>query len=499
MSAQLIQLPRHPAGEAVLRVAGPVAEQLGELDALEIRILQAGQVERYLDPRNVNAPWATTVFAFRPASAHREGAGVLLELEYGVTYHLRANQPYRLVLRRADGQEFEERFTGSGSMRRPSTPPSGWTPPQRPPGALPAAAAIVAAQPTASAAAAATNVIAAATPAAASPSGPATSGEGRPTKSRLALALALLLLLALISTGVFFALRRDSGSSPPTASTPGSAPRVFRDCPTCPEMVMLARARFVIGSPDTEPDREPDEGPRRAVQFASDFAIGRHEVTRGQYARFARETGRPAETGCYSWDGQRFAQRARGGWSDPGFAQTENDPVVCVSWDDAAAYARWLSGATGKRYRLPSEAEWEYAARGRTEGRRYWGEAEADSCRHANVADARARSAYRIGASFECDDGHGATAPVGSYPPNAHGLHDMLGNALEWTEDCWAPSYEGLASDGAPSTAGDCRQRVLRGGSWYNDPRRYLRAADRIRAPAGLRLADTGFRVVRLP
>lgn len=499
MSAQLIQLPRHPAGDAALRVAGPVAEQLGELDAVEIRILQAGQVERYLDPRNVNDPWATTVFAFRPAAVHREGNAVVLELEYGVTYHLRANQPYRLVLRRPDGHEFEERFTGSASMRRPSAPPSGWTPPQRPSGALPVPAPITAATPAGSARTSVAHPAAAATPAPDTAARPTSGSEGGSAKSRLALALALVMLLALVSSGVFFVLRRDAGSSAPSAASSGSPPRVFRDCPDCPELVMLARARFVIGSPDSEPDREPDEGPRRTVQFAGDFAIGRHEVTRGQYARFARETGRPAETGCYSWDGQRFAQRARAGWSDPGFAQTDNDPVVCVSWDDAAAYARWLSGVTGKRYRLPSEAEWEYAARARTEGRRYWGEADADSCRHANVADASARAAFRLGASFDCSDGHAATAPVGSYPPNAFGLHDMLGNALEWAADCWSASYEALAADGAPSVTGDCRQRVLRGGSWYNDPRRYLRAADRIRAPAGLRLADTGFRVVRLP
>jgi formylglycine-generating enzyme required for sulfatase activity len=160
--------------------------------------------------------------------------------------------------------------------------------------------------------------------------------------------------------------------------------------------------------------------------------------------------------------------------------------VVCVTWDDARAYARWLARKTGKPYRLLSEAEWEYAARGRMSPggySRFWfGNDEKELCRYGNFA------------SEVCDDGYKATSPTGHYPPNAFDLYDMAGNAWQWTEDCWHDRYYGAPSDGSVWTGNCSSGRVLRGGAWNSGPRS-LRAANR----EGLTGASStvGFRVAR--
>ena len=261
-----------------------------------------------------------------------------------------------------------------------------------------------------------------------------------------------------------------------------AAGTVFRDCADCPEMVMIAPGRFTMGSPDSEAGRYANEGPQRSITIASAYAVGRFEVTRAQYARFARETSRAASApGC--------------DWANPYIPQTENEPVVCVSWEDAKAYAQWLRGKTGRNYRLLTEAEWEYAARAGTAGRRYWGENDTDACRYANVADAGSKGTYGLGDTFDCRDNHAATAPAGSFPPNTFGVYDMLGNVWEWTEDCWG-DYTKAPTNGSASSAGDCSQRALRGGSWFNNPRS-LRAASRIKHTVGYRDGCVGFRVAR--
>jgi formylglycine-generating enzyme required for sulfatase activity len=173
-------------------------------------------------------------------------------------------------------------------------------------------------------------------------------------------------------------------------------------------------------------------------------------------------------------------------WRNPGFDQTYRDPVVCVNWGDARAYAGWLSQVTGKSYRLPSEAEWEYAARAGTTTGRYWGDDLKDVCTYANVLEV----------GFECQDGFSNTAPVGKHKPNAFRLHDMLGNVAEWVEDCWNPSHEGAPSDAAARTGGNCVLRMARGGSWSADPWR-VRAATRGGVSGTTRSIETGFRVVR--
>jgi formylglycine-generating enzyme required for sulfatase activity len=171
--------------------------------------------------------------------------------------------------------------------------------------------------------------------------------------------------------------------------------------------------------------------------------------------------------------------------------------VLCVSWNDARAYAQWLSQKTGERYRLPTEAEWEYAARAGTSAARAWGDDPREACRFANVADQSRFQIWGFGQKHQCNDGHYFTAPAGSYAQNAFGLHDMLGNVWEWTQDCWNASYAGAPSDGAASLTGDCAQRVSRGGSWSTVPR-YARSASRNKHAADHRDNLTGFRLLRV-
>ena len=274
--------------------------------------------------------------------------------------------------------------------------------------------------------------------------------------------------------------------------------RVFRDCDTCPEMVVMPAGTFQMGSPESEEGRDDDEGPRHEVTLSSPFAMGRYEVTRGEYAAFASTTGRSSR-GCLVLDrsGNWSTDDDDASWRAPGFAQGDGHPVVCVSWEDAQAYVRWLSEETGNGYRLPSEAEWEYAARGGTTTSRYWGNGSSAQCDHANGADALAKRVYLDWAVAFCDDGAVHTASVGSYGANAFGLFDMLGNVYEWTGDCWHDTYAGAPSDGSAWTRGGvCGRLVLRGGSWSEYPWN-LRSASRVGLSTGTRDDDIGFRVSR--
>ena len=172
--------------------------------------------------------------------------------------------------------------------------------------------------------------------------------------------------------------------------------------------------------------------------------------------------------------------------------------MVCVSWGDAQAYVRWLSKKTGEEYRLLSESEWEYAARGGTKTSRYWGESGWGQCEYGNGADETARREYSDWTgTASCRDGYVWTAPVGSFKGNGYGLRDVMGNAWEWVEDCRHESYEGAPSDGSAWTSGgDCMLRVLRGGSGINGPEG-LRSALRFRFASDDRSTAVGFRVAR--
>jgi formylglycine-generating enzyme required for sulfatase activity len=201
-----------------------------------------------------------------------------------------------------------------------------------------------------------------------------------------------------------------------------------------------------------------------------------------------------------TWDDarQRFMLDLRRSWVDPARPDPAgpSHPVSCVSWRDAHAYAQWLARRTGKPYRLPSEAEWEYAARAGTTSTAFWGDALADGCGYANLYDTMAASRYALGWSpVACSDGAADVATTGGRGANGYGLADMLGNVAEWVEDCAGGSYVGRPKDGrAWIWLGGCRERVLRGGSWASDPGR-ARSAARDAAEEQTRTDYIGFRV----
>ena len=247
----------------------------------------------------------------------------------------------------------------------------------------------------------------------------------------------------------------------PDLMAPGAT---FRACPDCPEMVVLPSGTFRMGSTEGQ----VDEQPVREVRMET-FALGRHEVTRAEFGAFVAAADY-AGNGCSLIDDDASLDwEDEASWEDPGFPQEDRHPVVCVSWEDAEAYARWLSVETGERYRLPSEAEWEYAARAGTVTTRYWDSLSGSTCEHTNGSD---RALLQRWGRWplpvvNCVDSAHYTSEAGSYQPNAFGLHDMLGNVWEWTADCLHESYEGAPSDGSAwIRRGDCERRVLRGGSW---------------------------------
>jgi formylglycine-generating enzyme len=301
------------------------------------------------------------------------------------------------------------------------------------------------------------------------------------------------LLLALLAASGTHA-QEQNDSRRPAAGT------VLHDCTECPELVVIPPGNFSMGSPDSEPGRNKDrEGPVHSVTLSRAFAVGKYEVTKVQFARFVQETGFSSSGGCYVWNGEKVEHDSAKSWRNPGYAQTDNDPVVCISWDDAKAYTQWLARKSGKAFRLLTEAEWEYAARAGGHSSRPWGDDPVQACRYANVADATAKTGvpgFSELAMHACDDGHAYTAPVGSYQPNAFGLYDMIGNVWEWTEDCWNETYDGAPGDGSARTAGDCDLHVLRGGSWDVKPD-IARSAYRSGDAVGLRDHDFGFRVAR--
>ena len=229
----------------------------------------------------------------------------------------------------------------------------------------------------------------------------------------------------------------------------------FRDCPECPEMVVVPEGSFLMGSMSGG----DDERPVHEVTIERAFAVGVYEVT------FAEWDACVSGGGC---DGHRP--------DDSGWGRGSR-PVVNVSWVDAKAYVRWLSRATGKKYRLPSESEWEYVARAGTTGPYHFGSSLSPS--QANFQWNR--------------DG---PVPVGSYSANAFGLYDVHGNVSEWVEDCWNRGYVGAPPDGSAWMSGNCGLRVLRGGSWSYFPR-YLRSAVRNWYTTGVRINFFGFRVAR--
>lgn len=285
-----------------------------------------------------------------------------------------------------------------------------------------------------------------------------------------------------------------------------SAPRVgevFRDCPGCPEMVVVPAGEYFMGvAPGEEAEEAVLQFPSRKtpqwhIRIGAPFAIGRMEVKRGEFGDFVREMNYTVGDSCWAWENSRWNNSGNASWRSPGFMQDDRHPVVCVSWNDAQAYVAWLSRKTGKSYRLLSEAEWEYAARAGMQSRRPWGDKAEAGCEHANIADATARRQVAgINWGTSCDDRHAYTAPAGRYQANGFGLHDMIGNAFEWAADCWNESLVGGPVDGTARTDGDCSRRVIRGGSWSVDSTS-ARSAYRGQLTSGYRGGAYGFRVAR--
>jgi formylglycine-generating enzyme required for sulfatase activity len=246
------------------------------------------------------------------------------------------------------------------------------------------------------------------------------------------------------------------------------------------------------------------------VTLRNAYALSRTEVTVGEFRRFVQASGYRTDaernaggsSGCHALrlGDNKWDWRADLSWRDPGYPQGEGHPVVCVSWNDAEAYVQWLARETGKPYRLPSEAEWEWGARGRTSTSRYWGDDPAVApCGYANGADQTpGPNGVTWPERHECRDGHFFAAPVRSFHPNAFGLHDVLGNAWEWVQDCYeADAYKGrVPADGQAIQSAACSLRVLRGGGWNFDPQR-LRSANRNGISPEVRSGTSGFRLAR--
>ena len=283
----------------------------------------------------------------------------------------------------------------------------------------------------------------------------------------------LALLLAVLATVA------AAAAEPPSA-------RVFRECPDCPELVVIPGGSFMMGSPPGEPGRYDSEGPRHRVTVHS-FALGRHDVTIREFRTFLEETGyQPAP--CDTILGLSWKSPGRGLAYPPNITDPSDWPAVCVGWDDIQAYVDWLNRKVGhgEPYRLPSEAEWEYAARAGSVTSRWWGDGIGTGNANCNGCGSRWDNVL--------------FAPVDSFGPNPFGLDDMLGNVWQWTADCWHENYMGAPTDERPWIGPGCRRHVLRGGSWSNLPV-FVRSAARIASPVPGEQSDyagdSGFRLAR--
>ena len=270
-------------------------------------------------------------------------------------------------------------------------------------------------------------------------------------------------------------------------------------------MVDIPGGEFRMG--DQAGDGDANERPVHTVRVKP-FRLGKYEVTVGQFRAFVAASGYQTEAernvrwqGCVTIDPASGKGRYHAGtaWSAPGFEQSSTHPVTCVSWNDAQAFIDWLNRESGLRFRLPTEAEWEYAARAGTGTRYPWGDDANAGCAHANGADQTLGPDEIFFLSrMECSDGHFWPAPVGSYRANGLGLHDLNGNVYEWTADCWNKNYKRAPADGSAWTSGDCSRRVLRGGAWPFPPV-LLRVSHRSRTRTAVRTDNLGFRLAQDP
>ena len=248
----------------------------------------------------------------------------------------------------------------------------------------------------------------------------------------------------------------------------------FRDCLDCPEMVNVPAGRFIMGAKPDEAGFDPMEGPQHPVTIEKGFAVSKFEITLGQFKAFAAATGHKTAPACMIWTGTIWKTQKGRSHLSPNYATSDQQPVSCMSWDDATAYVTWLSKRTGETYRLLTEAEWEYAARA--------GTTETFGAT-ANLLTSAARFTAQ------------SPAEVGSYAANAFGIHDMLGNVWEWTEDCFLPYDPNGTAKGQATFAAGCK-RTYRGGSWPNELKD-LRVASRGYNSPELRVDVFGLRVAK--
>ena len=276
-----------------------------------------------------------------------------------------------------------------------------------------------------------------------------------------------------------------------------------------PTTVLIRAGTFTIGTTRRELRRErvsteygSQERPRRKITLAHDFHLAKYPVTVGEFRRFMASGVHVIPKGAIVWaEGKDWVHSEDADWSNPGFPQDDRHPVTCVSFDDAMAYVGWLSGRTRQAWRLPSEAEWEFACRAGTRTARFWGDDRAGAAEYANVAGLALARVMKATPDperfFPFEERFAFTSPVGSFKPNPWGLYDTLGNVWEWCEDHWHDNYDNIPIDDTPfTTSGGAGRRVLRGASWSNFPGN-VRAGNRGRDGTGDRGTDAGFRVAR--
>lgn len=269
------------------------------------------------------------------------------------------------------------------------------------------------------------------------------------------------------------------------------------------KLKLIPAGEFLMGSPADETDGSDNEAQHR-VKLTKPFYLGIHEVTRGEFAAFVSDTKYKTEAesdgkGGYGFDELgKVAQKPEYTWRSPGFSQTDDHPVVNVSWNDAQKFIDWLKRTEGKQYRLPTEAEWEYSCRADS-ATKYWNGNDAEKLALiGNVADGTAKAKYSNWVAIAATDGFVFTGPVGSFSPNSFGLYDMHGNVWEWCSDWYSDAYYTSSPGSDPSGPSTGSRRVLRGGSW-NGSAGSCRSANRRGNAPSLRNSNFGFRLALSP
>ncbi|ULL01222.1 SUMF1/EgtB/PvdO family nonheme iron enzyme [Bradyrhizobium sp. I71] len=271
----------------------------------------------------------------------------------------------------------------------------------------------------------------------------------------------------------------------------------FKDCAICPVMRVVPPGQSLMGSTSEDVIRYENynESPQRLVDVQRAFAVGKFPITVEEYSIFIKDAQYIPEESCNVMTNFQWGVKPGKSWKDPGFVQSGLDPVTCVNWNDAKAYANWLSTKTGQKYRLLTEAEWEYSARGQTSAYYYPYPFDiSDTCSYSNFGDYSYSQASGRRITYSCNDGYVFTSRVGAFLPNAFGLHDTAGNVLQWVEDCYFKEHDARKRDTAARVLSECPTHVLRGGSW-DYAFRGLRSAFRRIGGTLVRKSEYGIRV----